>query len=357
MKDHVVSTWLRLASIGGVSSFQPKPPPQWESLKSVGDLINKLPWHPEGNRPGMKILILSRNATLYSTQSLQRAAESRGHQVQVIDHLMCSLVIERNRPALFLGYEPLSGVDAVIPRIGASATEYGAAVIRQLELMGVFTTVCSESLMQARNKLHCMQILSRHGIDVPKTGISAGDTCAGMVYDQITRDKAVVKLLASTQGLGVILAQTRSQGLSLVEGFHRVGADVLIQEFIQDARGSDIRAFVVDGKIAGAMLRQALPGEFRSNIHRGASARSIELSEEERYLAVRSAELLGLPVAGVDILRSSRGPLVLEVNASPGLEGIEAATGADIAGKIIEYIERAKCEEATIGKGQSVKTT
>ncbi|MBP8726488.1 MAG: RimK family alpha-L-glutamate ligase [Saprospiraceae bacterium] len=304
----------------------------------------------------MKILILSRNATLYSTQSLQRAAERRGHQVQIIDHLLCSLIVERDRPGLFIGFDPLNGIDAVIPRIGASATEYGAAVIRQLEWMGVFTTVSSASLMQARNKLHCMQFLSRHDIDVPKTGISAGDTCAGMVYDQITRDKAVVKLLASTQGLGVMLAQTRSQGLSMVEGFHRVGADVLIQEFIQDAKGSDIRAFVVDGKVEGAMLRQALPGEFRSNIHRGASARSIELSDEELFLAIRSAELLGLSVAGVDILRSSRGPLVLEVNASPGLEGIETATGNDIAGKIIEYIERAKSEQTTPDKGKTVHT-
>lgn len=288
----------------------------------------------------MKILILSRNASLYSTQSLIQAAQRRGHDVQVMDHLMCNIVIEKNKPQLFVGLDAVGDVDAVIPRIGASATEYGAAVIRQLECMNIFTTVGSESLMKARNKLHCMQFLAHHGIDVPKTGISAGDYCAGLVYDQVSADKAVIKLLSSTQGLGVILTQTRSQGLSIVEGFHRVGEDVLVQEFIQDARGSDIRAFVVDGKVVGSMVRQAVPGEFRSNIHRGASSYVVRLTEDEEYIALKSAELLKLSVAGVDILRSKRGPLVLEVNASPGLEGIEGTTKVDIAGKIIEFVER-----------------
>ncbi len=287
----------------------------------------------------MKILILSRNSSLYSTQSLIQAAIRRGHQVEVVDHLMCNIIIEQNKPQLFLGMDPITDVDAVIPRIGASATEYGAAVIRQLELMGIFTTVKSQALMKARNKLHCMQFLASHGLDVPKTGISAGDYCAGMVYDQISKDKAIVKLLSSTQGLGVILAQTRSQGLSVVEGFHRVGEDVLIQEFIQDAKGSDIRVFIVGGKVVGAMVRQAVAGEFRSNIHRGASAFIANLSTQEEEMAIRAAELLDLPIAGVDILRSSRGPLILEVNASPGLEGIEGTTKVDIAGCIIEYIE------------------
>ncbi|MBK8955977.1 MAG: RimK family alpha-L-glutamate ligase [Saprospiraceae bacterium] len=288
----------------------------------------------------MKILILSRNASLYSTQSLILAAQKRGHYVHVIDHLMCNIIIEQNRPQLYMGMDPINGIDAVIPRIGASATEYGAAVIRQLEYMGIPTTVTANALLKARNKLHCMQFLASHGIDVPKTGISAGDYCAGLVYDQIAKDKAVIKLLSSTQGLGVILTQTRSQGLSIIEGFHRVGEDVLVQEFIQDARGSDLRAFVVDGVVVGAMLRQAVPGEFRSNIHRGASSFVVKLSAEEESLALKSAELLDLPVAGVDILRSSRGPLVLEVNASPGLEGIEGTTGVDIAGKIIEFLEK-----------------
>lgn len=290
----------------------------------------------------MKILILSRNASLYSTQSLVRAAHKRGHQVDVIDHLMCNIIIDHNKPALFTGLDPLAHVDAVIPRIGASATEYGAAIIRQFENLGVFTTVKSESLLKARNKLHCLQILSKNGIDVPRTGISAGDYCSSMVYDQISSEKAIIKLLASTQGLGVILVNSKRQGLSIVEGFHRVNQDVLIQEFIEDSKGSDYRAFVVDGKIVGAMRRQALPGEFRSNIHRGASSAAVQLSSAEENLAIRSAELLGLSVAGVDILRSSRGPLILEVNASPGLEGIETTTRIDIAGKIIEYIEKNK---------------
>ncbi|MDQ3142551.1 MAG: RimK family alpha-L-glutamate ligase [Bacteroidota bacterium] len=290
----------------------------------------------------MKLLILSRNASLYSTQSLILAAQRRGHQVTVIDYLMCNLIIEKGNPRLMTGHDIMDPVDAVIPRIGASATAYGAAVIRQLEMMGIFTTVTSEALLKARDKLTCVQILSNHGLDVPITGISAGDVCAGSVYDYISKDRAVVKLLSSTQGLGVILAGDKSQGQSIVEGFHRVGQDVLIQEFIADAKGSDIRVFVVDGEIVGAMVRQAVPGEFRSNIHRGASAYVAKLSNEEKEIALKATEILGLSIAGVDILRSSRGPLILEVNASPGLEGIESTTKIDIASKIIEFIERKK---------------
>ena len=288
----------------------------------------------------MKILILSRNAALYSTQSLIKAAQRRRHEVYVIDHLLCNLIISGGKPQLFTGYDEMMGFDAVIPRIGASATQYGAAVIRQIENMGIFTTVKADALLKARDKLTCMQILSAEGIDVPKTGIAAGDSCTGVVYDQVTKDRAVIKLLSSTQGLGVILCDKKNQGQSIVEGFHRVGQDVLIQEFIEDAKGSDIRAFVVDGEIVGAMVRQALPGEFRSNIHRGATATIAKLSSEEQEIALRATKILGLSVAGVDILRSKRGPLVLEVNASPGLEGIEATTKVDIAGKIISFIEK-----------------
>lgn len=288
----------------------------------------------------MQLLILSRNLNLYSTQSLVKAAERRGHQVQVYDHMMCNIIVERSKPKLMIGQDDFGNFDAVIPRIGASATAYGAAIIRQLESMGVPVTVSGEALLKARDKLHSMQILAQHGVDVPLTGVSAGDYCAPMVYDRISRDKAVIKLLSSTQGLGVILAQSKSQGVSIVEGFHRAGQEVLIQEFVADAKGSDLRAFVVDGEVVGAMIRQAVPGEFRSNIHRGASAVKTELSREERELALRASEILGLKIAGVDILRSRRGPLILEVNASPGLEGIEAATGISIADRIIEYTER-----------------
>lgn len=288
----------------------------------------------------MRILILSRNASLYSTQSLISAAIKRGHQVQVADHLMCNLIIENKNPQLYVGLDPIGPIDAVIPRIGASATEYGAAVIRQIEAMGIFTSVSSEALLKARNKLHCMQLLSRAGLDVPRSGISGGDLCAGLVYDQISSEKAVIKLLSSTQGLGVILSHSKNQGISVIEGFHRVGQDVMVQEFVADADGSDIRAFVVDGEIVGSMIRQAVPGEFRSNIHRGASALMVDLTDQERTAAITASNLLGLSIAGVDILRSSRGPLILEVNASPGLEGIEGTTKADIAGKIISYIER-----------------
>lgn len=288
----------------------------------------------------MRILILSRNASLYSTQSLISAAIKRGHQVQVADHLMCNLIIENKNPQLYVGLDPIGPIDAVIPRIGASATEYGAAVIRQIEAMGIFTSVSSEALLKARNKLHCMQLLSRAGLDIPRSGISGGDLCAGLVYDQISSEKAVIKLLSSTQGLGVILSHSKNQGISVIEGFHRVGQDVMVQEFVADADGSDIRAFVVDGEIVGSMIRQAVPGEFRSNIHRGASALMVDLTDQERTAAITASNLLGLSIAGVDILRSSRGPLILEVNASPGLEGIEGTTKADIAGKIISYIER-----------------
>lgn len=288
----------------------------------------------------MRILILSRNASLYSTQSLISAAIKRGHQVQVADHLMCNLIIENQNPQLYVGLDPIGPIDAVIPRIGASATEYGAAVIRQIEAMGIFTSVSSEALLKARNKLHCMQLLSRAGLDIPRSGISGGDLCAGLVYDQISSEKAVIKLLSSTQGLGVILTHSKNQGISVIEGFHRVGQDVMVQEFVADADGSDIRAFVVDGEIVGSMIRQAVPGEFRSNIHRGASALMVDLTDQERTAAITASKLLGLSIAGVDILRSSRGPLILEVNASPGLEGIEGTTKADIAGKIISYIER-----------------
>ena len=288
----------------------------------------------------MKILVLSRNGALYSTQSIVKAARNRGHEVILFDHLHCNIIIEKGKPQLLTGHDLLEDVDAVIPRIGASATAYGAAIIRQLEGMGIFTTVASDALLKARDKLTCMQILAAHGLDVPKTGISAGDTCSPTVYDHISKGRAVVKLLSSTQGLGVILVDSKNQGQSVVEGFHRVGQDVLIQEFIEDAKGSDIRAFVVDGQIVGAMVRQALPGEFRSNIHRGASSYIADLSPEEIDIALKATKILGLDIAGVDILRSKRGPLILEVNASPGLEGIEGTTKVDIAGKIIEFIEK-----------------
>ncbi|NOT38057.1 MAG: RimK family alpha-L-glutamate ligase [Saprospiraceae bacterium] len=288
----------------------------------------------------MKLLILSRNRQLYSTQSLIRAAEIRGHSVAVFDHLMCNILIEKNNPRLMIGMDIMEKFDAVIPRIGASATQYGASIVRQFEFMGTFVSVTSDSLLKARDKLHCLQILSANGIDVPKTGITAGDQNIASVQDYITKDRSVIKLIASTQGLGVILSQSKNQGVSIVEGFHRVGQDVLIQEFIHDAKGSDIRAFVVDGEIVGAMKRQAVEGEFRSNIHRGASSEIIELTKEEKNIAIQSTRILGLHIAGVDILRSERGPLVLEVNASPGLEGIEGTTRVDIAGKIIEFIEK-----------------
>jgi ribosomal protein S6--L-glutamate ligase len=288
----------------------------------------------------MKILILSRNSALYSTSSLIQAARKRGHEVLVFDHLMCNMLIRKGKLQILTGHDIVEDIDAVIPRIGASSTSYGAAIVRQFEGMGVFTTVKADALLKARNKLTCMQILASHNIDIPNTGISAGDTCGGTVFSHISTDKAVIKLLSSTQGLGVILANSKMQGQSILEGFHQAGQDVLIQEFIADAKGADIRAFIVDGKIVGSMIRQAIPGEFRSNIHRGASSHVVQLTPKEKQIALKATKILGLDIAGVDILRSSRGPLILEVNASPGLEGIEGTTRVDIAGKIIEFIER-----------------
>lgn len=288
----------------------------------------------------MKILILSKNSLLYSTQSLIGAAQKRGHIVQVADHLTCNLVIEKNILKTYIGDIDAKHFDAVIPRIGASATSYGAYVVRQLESSGIFSTVSADALMKARDKFYCMQLLAHHGMPVPKTGIAASDLYAKMIYEKVAKQKAVVKLLSSTQGLGVILTESASQGTSIIEGFHRVSQDVLVQEFIADAKGADIRAFVVNGQVVGSMLRQAVPGEFRSNIHRGASSEIITLTKEENALALKACSVLGLHIAGVDILRSSKGPLILEVNASPGLEGIEGTTKVDIAGKIIEFVEQ-----------------
>ena len=256
------------------------------------------------------------------------------------DYLLCSILIKEGRPQLFSGSQDVSDFDATIPRIGSSATAYGAAVIRHLEALNIFTVVGSQALVSARDKLTCMQLLAAHGLPVPSTGMSKSDHFSSMIYDRISSGRAVIKLLESTQGLGVILSETPKQGQTIIEGFHRVEKDVLIQEYIEDANGSDVRVFVVDGEIVGAMIRQAQKGEFRSNLHRGAKSIITELTEEESSIALRACDILGLAVAGVDILRSASGPLILEVNASPGLEGIETTTKMDIAGKVIQYLER-----------------
>ena len=288
----------------------------------------------------MKIAILSRGPKLYSTRRLVESAEQRGHEVIVLDHLKCVLVIEKGNPHIFYGGKEVTGIDAIIPRIGTSVTFYGAAVVRQFEQMKVFSSVESQALVRSRDKLRSLQLLAKAKIGMPKTAFASAPKNIDSVLEQVGGAPVVIKLLEGTQGIGVILAETHKSAKSVIESFLALKANILVQEFIKEAGGADIRAFIVDGKIVGAMKRQGLPGEFRSNLHRGGNANVIELSKEERETAIKSAKKLGLAIAGVDMLQSSRGPLVMEVNSSPGLEGIEGATGVDIAGKIIEYIER-----------------
>jgi len=288
----------------------------------------------------MKLVILSRNKNLYSTQRLIEAAEQRGHEVLVLDHMKCVLVIEQGRPHIYYNGKEVTDVNAVIPRIGASATFYGSAVVRQFEMMKIFTAVESQALVRSRDKLRSLQILARAGIGIPKSAFANEPKNIESVIASIGGAPCVVKLLEGTQGIGVILAENDKAAKSVIEAFLKLDANMLVQEFIKEAGGADIRVFVVDGQIVGAMKRQAREGEFRSNLHRGGSASIISLTAEERATALKAVKKLGLGIAGVDLLQSSRGPLVMEVNSSPGLEGIEGATGVDIAGKIIEYVER-----------------
>ncbi len=288
----------------------------------------------------MRIAILSRNKNLYSTKRLIEAAEQRGHEVVVLDHMKCVLVIEAGRPHIYYNGKEVTDIQAVIPRIGASATFYGSAVVRQFEMMKIFTAVESQALVRSRDKLRSLQILARAGIGMPKSAFANEPKDIESVIASIGGAPCVVKLLEGTQGIGVILAENDKAAKSVIEAFLKLDANMLVQEFIKESKGADIRVFVVDGQIVGAMKRQAKEGEFRSNLHRGGTASLITLSPEERATAIKSAKKLGLGIAGVDLLQSDRGPLVMEVNSSPGLEGIEGATGIDIAGKIIEYVER-----------------
>ncbi|MES2800611.1 MAG: 30S ribosomal protein S6--L-glutamate ligase [Bacteroidota bacterium] len=288
----------------------------------------------------MKIAILSRNANLYSTKRLVEAATQRGHQAVIVDHLRCNIEIEQSGPSIYYEGEYLKDFDAVIPRIGASVTFYGTAVVRQFEMMNVFTATGSRGIVHSRDKLRCLQVLSKEGVGLPKTVYTNFSKNVEHVVESAGGVPVVLKLLEGTQGLGVVLAENKNAAQSVLEAFNGLKARVIIQEFIREAKGADIRAFVVDGEVIGAMKRQGKPGEFRSNLHRGGSSQIIELSDEERKTAILAAQAVGLGVAGVDLLQSARGPLVLEVNSSPGLEGIESATGVDIAGKIIEYCEK-----------------
>ncbi|MFC6857754.1 30S ribosomal protein S6--L-glutamate ligase [Zunongwangia atlantica] len=288
----------------------------------------------------MNIKILSRNSQLYSTKRLVEAAMKRKHTVEVVDPLKCDIVIERRNPNIYFKGKYIKDVDAIIPRIGSSVTFYGTAVVRQFEMMGAFTTTDSEALVRSRDKLRSLQVLSRAKIGLPKTVFTNYSRDVSGVISQVGGPPLVIKLLEGTQGVGVVLAETKNAAESVIEAFNGLQARVIVQEFIKEAKGADIRAFVVDGHVVGAMKRQGKEGEFRSNLHRGGSAESIELSDEEEIAAVKATKAMGLGVAGVDMIQSSRGPLILEVNSSPGLEGIEKATGKDIAKTIIRYIEK-----------------
>lgn len=288
----------------------------------------------------LNILILSRNAALYSTQSLIVAGRRRGHYVRVVDHMYCDLIIHNRSNEVYYNNIPLRDFDAIIPRIGSTATDYGAAVIRHFEGQKIYTTLTSEALLKARNKLTCLQILTAAGIQVPKTLLTNNMLLLPNMLDRLGETQSIIKLTSSTQGIGVILTESKKNTETTIEALRKLREKFIVQEFIEEAKGADIRIFIVDGEIVASMKRQAKPGEFRSNLHRGATSTPVKISDEEAELALKSTRILGLSVAGVDILRSKKGPLILEVNASPGLEGIETTSGVDIARKIIEMIEK-----------------
>lgn len=288
----------------------------------------------------MNIAILSRETRLYSTQRLKEAGESRGHHVEIIDHMKCVLFIEKKNPVVLYQGKKLDYFDAIIPRIGASVTFYGAAVVRQFEMMKVFTAIESQALIRSRDKLRCLQVLSRAGLGMPKTIFMDYSRDTEGVVEAVGGAPVVIKLLEGTQGLGVVLAENKKAAKSVIEAFHGVKTRIIVQEFIKESKGADIRALVVDGEVVGAMKRQAREGEFRSNLHRGGTATIVKLSRQEKHAAILAAKKMGLGIAGVDMLPSKRGPMIIEVNSSPGLEGIEGATKADIAGKIIGYLEK-----------------
>ncbi len=289
----------------------------------------------------MKIAILSRSSRIYSTKRLVEAAKAKGHEVRVLDHLRCFMDITSDKPSVHYQEEEFSKgyFDAVIPRIGASVTFYGAAVLRQFEMMGVYCVNESVAITRARDKLRSVQLLSRKNVGIPVTAFAHSPDDVNGLIREVGGAPLVIKLLEGTQGIGVVLAETKKAAESVMQAFMGLDANILIQEFIKEAGGSDLRCFVVGGKVIAAMQRQAPEGEFRSNLHRGGSAQLVKLTALERRTAIKAAQVIGLNVCGVDILRSERGPLVMEVNSSPGLEGIEKATGRDVAGTIIEFIE------------------
>ncbi|WP_095011303.1 30S ribosomal protein S6--L-glutamate ligase [Tsuneonella mangrovi] len=294
----------------------------------------------------MKIAMLARNASLYSHQRLVEAAKSRGHELDILNTLRCTVQIASHRPTVAYEGRTISGYDAVIPRIGASITNYGLAILRQFEMAGVWPLNESVAIGRSRDKLRSMQILAKHGLGLPLTAFAHDPKQTSEIIKAVNGPPVVIKLLEGTQGIGVVLAETEASAKSVIEAFRGANVNILVQEFIKEAGGTDIRALVVGGKVVAAMQRTGAPDDFRSNLHRGGSATLIKITPEERSTAVRAAKRMGLNVCGVDMLRSNHGPVIMEVNSSPGLEGIEEATGKDIAGMIIKFIE----DNAVAGK-------
>jgi ribosomal protein S6--L-glutamate ligase len=289
----------------------------------------------------MRVVILSRQPSLYSTRVLAEAAQQRGHEVEVLDTLQFDIRVSRRNPELLYQGRPVGPVDAVIPRIGASITYFGTAVVRQFEMLGVYCLNESQAIARSRDKLRCLQLLSRHDIGLPPTVYTRQAEHVPDCIEQVEGPPVVVKLLQGTQGIGVVLAESTMAASSVIEAFHGLEQNILIQKFIHEANGADIRALVVGRKVVAAMKRRAVAGEFRSNIHRGGTARKVRLAPDYRRTALAAARVLGLTVAGVDLIESDEGPMVMEVNSSPGLEGIQKTTGVDVAAAIIEHIERA----------------
>jgi len=286
----------------------------------------------------MNLIILSRNAALYSTQALVQAAQDRGHSVRVVDYLRCYMNITSSKPRIYLEGEELKA-DAIIPRIAVQHTAYGNAVVRQFEMMGVFTLNDSVAISRSRDKLRSLQLLAKKGIGLPVTGFAHSIDATNELISMCGGAPLVVKLLQGTQGMGVVLAETKKAAESVIEAFKEVRADILVQEYIAESKGADIRCIVLGKKVVAAMERQGIDGEFRSNLHRGGVAKKIAITAEERKTAIKAAKVMGLHLAGVDLLRSNRGPLVIEVNSSPGLEGIEKSTNKNVADRIIEFLE------------------
>ncbi len=288
----------------------------------------------------MHLAILSRNPSLYSTRRLLEAAAAKGHTAHVVDTLRCYMNITSHKPSIHYKGEDLEHFDAIIPRIGASVTFYGTAVVRQFEMMGVYSLNESVAITRSRDKLRSLQLLSRKGIGLPVTGFAHSPDDIPDLIRMVGGAPLVIKLLEGTQGIGVVLAETAQAAESVIQAFMGLKANIMVQEYIKESGGADIRCFVIGDKVVASMKRQAKPGEFRSNLHRGGQAELIKITPEERSTAIRAAKAMGLRVCGVDLLRSNHGPVVMEVNSSPGLEGIERATGKDVAGMIIDYIEK-----------------